>query len=399
MDNKNGGYLLGILGGFVAGMVATIPWVLVYVYLNYILSLLAILVAVAVLKGYQFMKGKVDKKLPIIISVISVACISIATLYLIPKFLIIKEGYHMSVSLLYNNSDFSSAIIKDYITSLLFTFLGISGVVTSVKRQVKSGKTQIDLKADNLEYLNQQKEYKEKIINVFKKYKATNKDTSVTKDQIFNELDFDDKQGVFNLMIRENTIVKKKSLYYYNENNTKNSNSKVAIIVSIIISISVLVGIIIGTFESNSTDNFIDYNTSYYSMSINNNYIEKFYDDKPNMAFYLPKKDTTWQSGVISISLYDTDDNDYLSFKDSISSYISEQLKEYSYKIEDYTTKNGYKSVLVTVDYKDGCIEKMYYIMGDKIYAFVYSTQYPKNKKVKNVDKTTNQILDSFKWK
>lgn len=38
-------YVLGILGGLLGGIVAAIPWVLMYVYGGYILSILAALIA------------------------------------------------------------------------------------------------------------------------------------------------------------------------------------------------------------------------------------------------------------------------------------------------------------------------------------------------------------------
>ena len=58
--NENKSYIKGILGGVIGGIIATIPWILMYVYGEMILSLLAILIAMGVLKGYQLFKGKVD---------------------------------------------------------------------------------------------------------------------------------------------------------------------------------------------------------------------------------------------------------------------------------------------------------------------------------------------------
>lgn len=139
---KKQNYLTGIIGGILGGFIASIPWILMYVYGNMILSLLAIIIAIGVLKGYQLFKGKVSKGLPIIIVVISLLCVTVSTLLIIPMLLLQKEGFDMSfdkLNILYNNDEFMSAMIKDYAISVIFTFLGISGVVANVKKQINSG--------------------------------------------------------------------------------------------------------------------------------------------------------------------------------------------------------------------------------------------------------------------
>ena len=49
-------YVFGIIGGIIGGIIASIPWVLLSVYGNYILSILAALIAMGVVFGYRKIK-------------------------------------------------------------------------------------------------------------------------------------------------------------------------------------------------------------------------------------------------------------------------------------------------------------------------------------------------------
>lgn len=142
---NNKSYLTGILGGLVGGFIASVPWILMYVYGNMILSLLAIIIAMGALKGYQLCKGKINKSLPLIITIISLICVSVSTLIIIPCLLLSKQGATVNIDtlkFLYSYGDFTSAIMKDYIISVLFTFLGISGVISNIKKQLNDGRVE-----------------------------------------------------------------------------------------------------------------------------------------------------------------------------------------------------------------------------------------------------------------
>ena len=140
--NEKRGYITGILGGLIGGFIASVPWILMYVYGNMMLSLLAIIIAIGVLKGYQICKGKIDNKLPVIIIVISLLCVTVSTLLIIPLLLLGKEGLEVSLQnlqTLYAYDQFMAAIMKDFAVSVIFTVLGISGVVANVKKQISEG--------------------------------------------------------------------------------------------------------------------------------------------------------------------------------------------------------------------------------------------------------------------
>ena len=50
---KKTSYFTGIIGALIGGIIASIPWVLVYVYGNMMLSLLAVLIAAGEFYGYK----------------------------------------------------------------------------------------------------------------------------------------------------------------------------------------------------------------------------------------------------------------------------------------------------------------------------------------------------------
>lgn len=139
MKNNNS-YFTGIICALIGGLIATIPWILTYVYANMILSVLAVIIALCAYKGYQLGKGKMSSKVPIIISIISIISVTVATLVIIPLLLLNKEGLQVSLDnlgSLYNSDKFMTALFKDYVISIIFTILGISGIISKVKGDVE----------------------------------------------------------------------------------------------------------------------------------------------------------------------------------------------------------------------------------------------------------------------
>lgn len=136
MKNKD---YIALLGAVLGGLVASIPWILMYLFGNMILSPLATLIAAGAIFGYKLFKGEYFKQLPIFISVISVIIVTLDNLVVIPLIELKQGGYIVSFSnlaILYTIDSFKTAIIKDYVISLIFTIIGISGVIKNLKNQV-----------------------------------------------------------------------------------------------------------------------------------------------------------------------------------------------------------------------------------------------------------------------
>ncbi len=371
MNNKS--YFTGIIGALLGGFIAAIPWVLMYVYGNMILSLLAIIIALGALKGYQLFNGKVDKKLPVFITVVSLIVVTISTFVLIPYLLILKENASVSISYLYQNSDFKIAIIKDYFISLLFTIIGISGVVTSIKSQVNNKKEKIDV---NLFHNNKVEE--EDILfvkNIFAKYNAFDKNTTIAKEDVLKEITKENKEEIFNNLVLSENIRKYKDKYYFIENGKSKRVKKVVLIVSIVIIVfSLLVGLILSI---GSNDKMSEVSNSFVSYNYDNSWNEYLDSEEENYYIYVPKIDETGYSGIISVSYGYTTylASDYELMKQEIIKSFEEEGEVFT--TTDLNTEKGYSALLVKIAYDDPkSFDKLYYILTDNKYALVYSTDY-----------------------
>ena len=139
IKKAQGSYLTGIIGAIIGGTIATIPWVLMYVYGGMMLSILAALIAAGEFYGYKLLKGKMSKGLPAILMVLALVIVTVATLVVIPGLLIQKEGLNVSkanIEKLYSNEEFATAIMKDFVISVIFTILGASIITSNVKKQL-----------------------------------------------------------------------------------------------------------------------------------------------------------------------------------------------------------------------------------------------------------------------
>lgn len=389
MNNKS--YFTGIIGALLGGFIAAIPWVLMYVYGNMILSLLAIIIALGALKGYQLFNGKVDKKLPVFITVVSLIVVTISTFVLIPYLLILKENSSVSISYLYQNSDFTIAILKDYFISLLFTIIGISGVITSIKSQVNNKKEKIDVHL----FRNSKVEEEDILFvkNVFAKYNAFDKNTTIAKEDVLKEITKENKEEIFNNLVLSGNIRQYKDKYYFVENGTSEKVKKVVIIVSIVIIVfSLIVGLILSI---GSNDKMSEVSNSFVSYNYDNSWNEYLDSEEENYYIYVPKIDETGYSGIISISYGYTTylASDYELMKQEIIKSFEEEGEVFT--TTDLNTEKGYSAILVEIAYDDPkSFDKLYYILTDNKYALVYSTDYYVSGV--NVDEVALEMVNSL---
>ena len=260
---KQENYLTGIIGAIIGGFIATIPWVLAYVYGNMMLSLLAVLIAAGEFYGYKLCKGKIDKKLPVIIMILAIIIVSVTTLIIIPAWLLAKEGLPatpQAIKNLYSFSDFSTAIIRDYLISVVFTVLGASVVTSSVKKQLANNVEDINLTVTNTEEQNKIKESAIKVIKpIFEKYNAKSQENSMTKEEVFAEVEDKNKNIYFKELTSYGIIKKYKGKYFYQESEESSIKKKPSTgkIVGITIGILVIIFSIVAIFTGGTGTNLI----------------------------------------------------------------------------------------------------------------------------------------------
>lgn len=387
-------YAKGILGAILGGLVASLPWILAYVYGNMIIAALAIIIAIGALKGYQILNGKVDKKLPIIIAIVSLLCVTVSTLVIIPLLLLLKEGVGASLTnleLLYSDSEFFAALMGDYIVSILFTILGISGVIKTIKTEIENSKDKDNIK---VEIGNGTKQDREKIIQYFLTKNAVDANTA-TEIEETAELN----ENALASLIQNAVIVKKGDKYYYSfENDEKNKKAEKKSAIFVGIFIAILVGLMVFFGLSDSKENEID--TSYrapkdITFEISNQYIEHTEEGTVNEWYYLHKNDIAGATGSIYVSYFEGE----LTFDKETLSSVKASLESISgvQKVTEgkqFKTSSNYDAIEYVMTLKD-YTTYAYYIAGPNYVACVEIADY---NKIDNLLEDGKKLVDTLKW-
>lgn len=422
-EQKRNKYLLGIIGATIGAFIGVIPWILVYIYGNMIVALLSILVAVGSYQGYRITKATIDKKLPVIVAITSVLAITVATFIIIPLGLLAKEelgATFENLEFIYGESEFKRAIIGDYVISLLFTVLGIGGIISNLHKQIKEGATREELKL-NLSNPQQviQPEEIELAKEVFVKYNALDKNNTIAKQEFIEDINAKMPENraneVFNILKVQGIIKKSKGKYYFSEKaqNRKLSRAgkNLIIIFSIIFIIIILMVIIASTNNNKSTKskdstskNSVSNTTSKYEKEDEEDkddeedvqYEKEHFIDIANMNF-IPKDDlliltdeeikTYYGAEYTSYEIIAMDMNGtrilycFIDDDESVKDLSSEEfLKETLTSSESNEIKtvniSGFEFATTTLSFEQGgkkYLEDCYvYKVGDKFVCFDY---------------------------
>lgn len=424
--SSKGSYLTGILGAIVGGAIATIPWILVYVYGEMMFSILAALIAAGELYGYKIAKGKITKKLPIILMVIALIIVTVTTLVIIPTLLIAKEGIAVNltnISRLYENGEFATAMMKDFIISVIFTILGVSIVTANIKKQLENNEGQdVKLNLNNKEEKNEIKKATIELMKpIFTKYEATAPEKAMLKDEVIAEID--DKRKAkysFNYLKQLGIIKKYKGKYYYSEddeNSTSNYKKmsklqKISLIVLLILIVLVMIVTII-----EKSDTTVTYQDSNINFEIQKNWSkgQSQYQNEWNFYKYInnmPVLDSNNEIAEDDYSSYPAGINVYYDKLDTtsvnniedIKTTVQENLENADDKpdlinMEILKTSKNYDLLKIRIEYNQSPNEILYYyyiLNGDNLACI---TAYSFNLDDETaIEKEANNLSNSFEW-
>ena len=208
MQENKGNIFSGIAGALIGGFIAAIPWIVAYVFLNLISSLAAILIATGAYTGYKKLNGPVNKSTIWIIGFITLIVVSVANFVIIPLVYLAKDGFALNMTYykwFFSSDELILGMIKDYVVSIIFAFIGIQSVVRNIRND-----RGID---DPASYQNVDAKLAD-IKSVFSKYHAFDKDNAIPKEMVLSETG---NTQLFRSLCAQRVIRRYRGNYYFDE--------------------------------------------------------------------------------------------------------------------------------------------------------------------------------------
>ena len=421
-----GSYITGIIGAVIGGIIATIPWILVYVYGQMMFSILAALIAFGEYYGYKMARGKVNKKLPVILMVMALVIVSITTLVVIPGLLIHNEGIAVTtenIQRLYQNSEFSTAIVKDFVISFIFTILGASIVTSNVKRKLSNNEEDGKDSSKNTTQINEiQKTAIELLKPIFTKYEATTQEKAMLKDEVIAEVEDKRKAKYSFSYLKQLGIIKKyKGKFYYVEDAENNTIGSTKISKWQILSFTILVAIFMLFFTLSIITNKKAENAVYQDSNVQFEIQKDWtkgqseYTTEWNFYKYISNKPVLNESNEITEGdyasypaginvYYDPSEQETISNIDDVKTNLEAGLENSTEKPETQEmtiekTKNNYDVLKVKMVYntEPKQVTYYYYILNGKKLSCI--TAYSFNlDEADALETEASNVANSFKW-
>lgn len=376
-------YVLGALGALVGAFIGAIPWILMYVFGNMMYSLLAILIVLCSFYGYKLTKAKIDKKVPVILSIASFISITVTMFVIIPMCLMAKEGMPISMEdfvTLYQYDEFTSAMIQDYIVALLFCLVVIGGIVYNLNKQIKEGKESKDIKLLSNDVSNEvfSNEDIEKVKAVFEKSDAMTKNHTISKELVMEELykEFDEQKanGIFNYLKAQRIIKKKSRQYYFSEKAQKSTWHRYGItslktFVIVMVLAIIIAGVIIFVENDTNNDNLNELQDSALTDTTRSNVYDVGVDniklEFPEDIVTLTQEETAYYFGEMYASAYDC-----LAMSSDFSKMVMVFSDEKSNYDVEYTAEEYLKAALdnAEIEVKEQEISGHTFYMAEQTY-------------------------------
>ncbi len=357
-NKTNENYITGIIGAIIGGLIGSIPWILVYVYGNLIVSLLATIIALGALKGYQLFKGKITKAIKPIIVIITLLIVVFVNLVVVPYFI----SYSNDMDLSYIYSNLQDELMHDLLLSILFAILGIGISIsyinkTLIENNAINDKEDILNKSETLKQAqidsqlkSEDKQNLDMVRKIFNELNATSKNSAIEKELILEKLTCENPEKLFKKYKTLDVIRKYKGKYYYQSKNEIFLTKNYWIWFVIFITIMVFVNIYNDDTNYNTTyDNdssYLESSTTYSDYTFANDTLQI----TPALNWSITEEtydSITLQSSngnsALSIYFYDTDDfADDISL-DEINTNEIEALEEYYSLESDELVTEKYK--------------------------------------------------------
>lgn len=399
--------VFSILGSIIGAIIFSIPWIFSYVYLNYMVVVLASLIGFGALWFYKLFKGEVNKNTVYVIIIASFIAITLSTFVIIPLMLMAKENIIISFSNfknIYSLDNFLSSLIGDYIISLLFTILGISGIIRSIKNK------------DNKDNINNKEYLVEDVKKIYEEYNAFSKDKAIKNDILVKRVSL----KRLNELEREGYIITKLNKSYFDLNaetsnevrleNIKKCKKKNSIIIIIFILIFIVAFWIFFLIDDENNDNSNNNNNNQEQVEEKQNNIQVKYKDisisLPNTFKLSEKKDnyvyytnSDYNSILNEVMLeqveYDELDsynylNNYKNALEEDFSFLETNDEEEIYLLKSLKYENEYYMIKVKI------LDKKVYIIS--LFSYIENNSYYEDN-INLFKKVSNIYLKSVKYK
>lgn len=414
---KKENYFLGIIGAIIGGLILAIPLAITYMQTTWIaLLILTVLIPFFEFYGYKLFRGKIDKKLSIILSTITIVIVLIMALLVFPIILLTKSNLAISMETINNifkSSRIQFSIVQDGLISLVFAMLGVYIISCITNRKILLNVSKINLfSSDNKE----KQEFKEKAVNilkpVFEKYSATEKEKTITKEEILVDVKDEKATEYFKYLKKLKIIKKYKGKYFFNLDNEKNIRihyflPRIICATCITVLMAAIILFITSVLIGRQT---VKVSNRDVSFRIN--------------ASCLPLADYSEETGWVYYKKIDTQENETEEQTSSLATIgviyekttaegissiddVKETLEQYinanpnfdrTCLFDIFDTKNKYEAMeLIMGD--DTTTEIDYYIYGEGKLAFVTGILYSNGEEeIEELRELAKEVVNSFKW-